>query len=157
MYSEASLHKEPSSAEEALKLAAAFPQSRDYYDKSLYVESARRVVFRNCMEKCELDDSTLPNFNKNFYYNQKEAQACISSCFNFRMQAHFGPAAATTDGLQMDLDAMKREYQRYETWHPASVKRDRFAQGFQEAEVQEIVSRIQDKSARETRGRFDFQ
>ena len=77
MYSEFSLHTTGASPEDALKLGGAFPESREHYDRSLYVESARRVVFRNCMDKCELDDSTLPNFNKNFYYNQNEARACL--------------------------------------------------------------------------------
>ena len=104
MYSETTLHTPASSAEEALKLAASFSESREHYDKSLYVESARRVVFKNCMEKCELDHESVPNFNKNFYYNMNEARACLQSCYNFRMQAHFGPMAQKTDGLQFDFD-----------------------------------------------------
>ena len=63
MYSEASLHTAGATAEDSLKMAASFPESREHYDKSLYVESARRVVFANCMEKCELDNESLPNFN----------------------------------------------------------------------------------------------
>ena len=93
MYSEASLHTAAVTPEDALRFGVAFSESRDQYDRSLYVESARRVVFRNCMEKCELDDTSLPNFNKNFHYNMDEARACLQSCYNFRMQAHFGPAA----------------------------------------------------------------
>ena len=77
LFKEASLHSVPNSAEDALKLAVAFPQSREHYDQSLYIESARRVVFKNCMEKCELDDTSLPNFNKNFYYNKEAAQVCL--------------------------------------------------------------------------------
>ena len=77
MYSEASLHTPAASPEDALRHSASFPESREHYDRSLYVESARRVVFKNCMEKCELDDESLPNFNKNFYYNMKEAQVCL--------------------------------------------------------------------------------
>eukprot|EP00354_Favella_ehrenbergii_P009964 CAMPEP_0170468220 /NCGR_PEP_ID=MMETSP0123-20130129/11482_1 /TAXON_ID=182087 /ORGANISM="Favella ehrenbergii, Strain Fehren 1" /LENGTH=69 /DNA_ID=CAMNT_0010734735 /DNA_START=1388 /DNA_END=1597 /DNA_ORIENTATION=- len=69
MYSYASLHTAAASPEDALKFGVAAPQSRDHYDKGLYVEAARRVVFKNCMEKCELDDESVPNFNKNFYYN----------------------------------------------------------------------------------------
>ena len=99
MHSEASLHSVAGSAEDALKMAAAFPESREHYDKSLYIESARRVVFANCMEKCELDNDSLPNFNMNFYYNMGEARTCLQSCFNSRMQAHFGSAALRTDGL----------------------------------------------------------
>ena len=56
MYSEVSLHTNAASAEDALKFATSAPQTRDMYDRSLYVESARRVVFKNCMEKCELDN-----------------------------------------------------------------------------------------------------
>ena len=107
MYSEASLHTIATSAEDALKIASAFPQSREHYDKSLYVESAKRVVFKNCMEKCELDNTSLPNFNKNFHYNMVEARACLESCYNFRMTAHFGTAAAETDGLQYDMDDLR--------------------------------------------------
>ena len=63
------MHSTPQTAEDALKLAVTFPFSREAYDRSLYVESARRVVFKNCMEKCELAPEKVPNFNKNFYYN----------------------------------------------------------------------------------------
>ena len=104
MYSEASLHTPAVSPEDALKFATAFPESKEHYDRSLYVESARRVVFKNCMERCELDHESLPNFNKKFYYEMSEARTCLQSCFNFRMQAHFGAAAAKTDGLQLDFD-----------------------------------------------------
>ena len=77
LFKEASLHSTPNSAEDALKLAVAFDKSREHYDQSLYIESARRVVFKNCMEKCELDDTSVPNFNKNFYYNKEAAQICL--------------------------------------------------------------------------------
>ena len=110
MYSEVSLHKEPNSAEDALKLSVAFPMSRDQYDDSLYIESARRVVFKNCMQKCELDNTSLPNFNKNFYYNMGEARACLESCFNSRMTAHFGELATKTDGLQLNMEELKHQY-----------------------------------------------
>ena len=90
MYTEATLHTTGASPEDQLKIAAAFPFARDHYDMRLYVESAKRVVFKNCMEKCELDHTTLPNFTKNFHYNMPEARECLQSCFNFRMEAHFG-------------------------------------------------------------------
>ena len=117
MYSSASLHSK-TSPEDSLKLAIMAPDTRDHYDKNMYVESARRVVFKNCMEKCELDNESLPNFNKNFYYNMGEARACLQSCFNFRMEAHFGSAAKQTDGLQLDFDRLKYDYQGYEMWFP---------------------------------------
>ena len=156
MYSEASLHTQPSSAEEALKLAASFEQSREHYDKSLYVESARRVVFKNCMDKCELDNESVPNFNKNFYYNMPEARACLQSCYNFRMQAHLGPMAAKTDGLQFDFDQLKMEYQNYERWHPAYSRSDKYEAGMKETDVQNMVQRLREKTQNESGKRFDF-
>ena len=146
MYSNASLHTAAASPEDALKFGVAFPQSREHYDKSLYVEAARRVVFKNCMEKCELDNETVPNFNKKFYYEQAEARACLQSCFNFRMMAHFGSAAKSTDGLQLDFDALKNEYQRYERWHPENGLNEKYAQGFGEDKVQDIIGRLKQKS-----------
>ena len=125
MYSEASLHTGAASAEDALKLSTCAPQTRDTYDRSLYVESARRVVFKNCMEKCELDNESLPNFNKKFYYSMDNARACLQSCFNVRMQAHFGPMAKEIDGLQFDFDSLKHEYQRYEQWLPKNANNEK--------------------------------
>ena len=155
MFSEASLHKEGASAEEALKLGAVFPLSRGQYDQNLYVESARRVVFRNCMEKCELEPTDVPNFNKNFYYNQPQASTCLTACFNHRMQAHFGKMATQVDGLQMDFDKMKAEYQRYEMWFPANQTAEKYMGGYQEDQVQGILNNLKDKTQK-ANSRFDF-
>ena len=156
MYSKASLHQPGLSAEDSLKIASAFPMSRAHYDQSLYVESARRVVFRNCMEKCELDDESLPNFNRKFYYVMDEARACLQSCYNARMQAHFGPMAQQVDGLQYDFDQLKNEYKSYERWHPKNAIVDQYARGFDEDNVKSTIQRLKEKTAKEA-GRFDFQ
>ena len=66
------LHTSGATAEDEQKFLVVFPLSRSQYDQSLHDEAAKRVVFKNCMEKCELDDEKVPNFNKAFYYNQKE-------------------------------------------------------------------------------------
>lgn len=69
------------------------------------------------MNACELDDKTLPNFNRNFYYGMPQAQACLQDCYNTRMKLHFG-SLAEKEGILMDVQAMKKEYQRYERWSP---------------------------------------
>ena len=58
------------------------------------------------------------------------------------MQAHFGPAAAKTDGLQFDFDLLKREYQGYEKWHPKSAQNEKYTSGLQESEVQAVIQRL---------------
>ncbi len=35
------------------------------------------------------------------------------------MKLHFG-SAAEKDGLLIDFEEMKKEYQRYENWHPVT-------------------------------------
>ena len=77
MLKNAELHTAGSSAEDEMKWNVVLNMSRSQYDKSLYNDAAQQVVFKNCMDKCELDDSTLKNFNENFYYNQLEAQECL--------------------------------------------------------------------------------
>ena len=130
------------------------PMSRDLYDQSLYHESARRVVFKNCMGVCELDDTTLPNFNKNFYYNQKEAQACLQDCVNTRTTAHFGETNAKKYGLLMDFAVMKKEYQNYERWNPQANINSQYMRGVEEDNINKLVGVLRQKS---TAGKYDFQ
>ena len=55
------------------------------------------------MKACELEDKDVPNFNKNFYYNQIKEQNCLVDCYNTRMKIHFG-MAAKEKGMLMDFD-----------------------------------------------------
>ena len=84
------LHSVGKSPEDSMLFTAHFGQSRDEYDRSLYLDAAKRVIFKNCMAKHELDDKIVPNFNRNFYYNQLDVQANLQECFNTRIDLHFG-------------------------------------------------------------------
>ena len=89
-----------STAEDAIKINACNPLSKDRYEASILVESARRVVFKNCLAACEVDMTRFNKFNRDFYYNMLDEQKCLQGCFNSRMVAHFGEERAlTTDGL----------------------------------------------------------
>ncbi len=105
------------SAEDQMKVNAVRLESTEVYERNLYKEAARRVVFQNCMNACELDDKKVPNFNREFYYGREDAQACLQDCYNTRMKLHFG-STAESEGLLLDFAALKREYQRYEKWSP---------------------------------------
>ena len=72
MLKNADLHSPGASAEDELKWHVVYPQSKSQYEQSLYNDAANRVVFKNCMEKCELTRATFKNFTKDFYYNQPE-------------------------------------------------------------------------------------
>ena len=104
------LHSKGASAEDSMKFLVVNPLSRDRYDASLYKEAAKRVVFKNCMESCSLTNEVVPNFNKKFYYAQNEARACLGSCFNTRMTAHFGASSVYNNDLEMNFDEMKQEF-----------------------------------------------
>ena len=153
MYANADLHGKGASAEDSMKWQVISPLSKDRYDQSLYQEAARRVVFRNCMSKCELDDEKLPNFNKNFWYNMPEAQACLSDCVNTRMVLHFGCDNARKYDLMMDFDEMRNEFRNYEKWLPQQRIRDQYAKGLEEEKVEQLIGKL---AAKSTRGRFDF-
>ena len=62
------LYSTGTSAEDQMKINAIRHESEEVYQKNLYKEAARRVVFQNCMNTCELDKKSLPNFNRQFYY-----------------------------------------------------------------------------------------
>ena len=104
------LHSKGASAEDSMKFNVVFPLSRDRYDATLYKEAAKRVVFSNCMEACELDDEQLPNFNKKFYYTMYEAQKCLQTCYNDRMTAHFGATGAAQNNVLYDFAEMKQDF-----------------------------------------------
>lgn len=57
-------------AEDQMRINVVRQESTELYEKNLYKEAARRVLFSNCMNACEIDPKSIPNFNKNFYYNQ---------------------------------------------------------------------------------------
>ena len=107
------------SAEDQMKINAIKHQGPELTDKMMYQEAARRVVFANCMGECNLDDKSLPNFNKHFYYNMQYSQNCLQDCYNTRMNIHFGPTVVKNEGLMIDFAMLKKEYNRYERWNPA--------------------------------------
>ena len=150
------LHTAGASAEDEQKFNVIMPLSRSQYNKSLETEAARRVVFANCMTKCELDHEKVPNFNKRFYYNQTEDQACLQTCFNTRVEAHFGKKECEERALFMDFAAMKKEYQGYEMWNPHNRIAKQYERGFEEPKIKSMMSNLKEKSM--NRGsKFDFQ
>ena len=62
------------------------------------------------MEKLEVTDEELPNFNSNFYYNKPELQQNLQECINTRMELHFGHENAVKNNLYVDFKAMKSEF-----------------------------------------------
>ena len=70
------------------------------------------------MTALELDDKKLPNFNRNFYYNQVDTQVQLQECYNTRINLHFGTENAKKHQMHMNFKEMFREYQNYEAWHP---------------------------------------
>lgn len=56
-------------AEDQMKINVCRAESQEVHEKNMYKEAAKRVVFSNCMASCEIDPESIPNFNRNFYYN----------------------------------------------------------------------------------------
>jgi len=145
------------SAEDQMKINAIRHESTELYEKNLYKEAARRVVFANCMTTCELDNKQVPNFNRNFYYGMPAAQSCLQDCFNTRMSLHFGASQAKQEGLVLDFASLKEEYQRYERWNPKLRTLKEYASGNSAEQVDAITQRLLQKSKAQRDGKFEFQ
>ena len=119
-----------------MKFSVKFTMARDLYDRNIYIEAAKRVVFRNCMNQLELDDKSLPNFNRDFYYNKEELKQSLDLCYNSRMAAHFGvDNALQRQGIAMNFEHMMREYQEYEYMHPMKKHLDPYLKGKDEEDI----------------------
>ncbi len=64
------IYAENSSAEDSMRIAGVRYDSQDMVDKKMYYDCAKRTVFSNCMNSCDIAPEAIPNFNANFYYNQ---------------------------------------------------------------------------------------
>ena len=85
-----SLYASTFNENEQMRIGALRWNTQDKHEKAMYNDAAKRVVFWNCMEKCELTSAEVPNFNANFYYNQLSEQKALTTCFNSKMMLHFG-------------------------------------------------------------------
>ncbi len=150
------LYNTGTSAEDQMKQNSVRQESEEVYQKNLYREAARRVVFANCMNSCELDAKQIPNFNRDFYYNQTEAQSCLQDCYNTRIKLHFG-SVAEKEGLLMDFQKMKREFQRYEKWSPEQRNFKEFAKTHTDEYVDSIAQSLIKKTQNTRFGKYDFQ
>jgi hypothetical protein len=150
------LYSTGTSAEDQMKINTIRLESEEIYQKNLYKEAARRVVFSNCMSACELDNKQVPNFNREFYYGQPQAQACLSNCFNTRMNLHFGATTVEREGLGLNFDEMKKEYQRYENWHPLTRQIKGMSNEVSNDYVSSVAQSLIEKT-KQSKGKFDFQ
>ena len=150
------LYSTGTSAEDQMRINAIRYESEEVYQRNLYIEAATRVVFSNCMNTCELDKKSLPNFNRNFYYGMPQAQACLQDCYNTRMKLHFGASTAEKDGLLLDFQAMRKEYQRYENWQPTARLVKDMSTDAPHDYVESMTQRLLEKS-KASKGKFDFQ
>ena len=133
-------------AEDQMKINVVRHESQEVYEKNLYKEAARRVVFSNCMTACDLDDKKVPHFNRTFYYGQPGAQSCLQECYNTRMSLHFGATAVEREGLKLDFAALRQEYQRYENWNPQLRMLKESSGSNSQAAVQAITQQLLEKS-----------
>lgn len=67
------------------------------------------------------------------------------------MKLHFG-STAEKEGMLIDFEEMKKEYQRYENWHPLTRMYKEKAQ----SQMQSVTSSLIEKTKKEARGKFDF-
>ena len=71
------LYGVPYSQEQAFRISGQRVNTQEQHEREMYKDAARRTVFHSCMDHCEIPQEDIPNFNANFYYNQKSEQQCL--------------------------------------------------------------------------------
>ena len=62
------------------------------------------------------------------------------------MMLHFGDTTAKEQNLYMDLDRMKVEYKRMESWNPNVKVYRPYLKGYDEEKVNSIADRLMEKT-----------
>ena len=83
------------------------------------------------MTQCDLTDEQVPNFNRNFYYNQTTEAKCLNTCFNSKMLLHFGEQTAREQDLFWNLDGSKKAFQRLELMNPNRKMFKEYEKGYE--------------------------
>ena len=133
---------------EQLKISGVRLNSQDEHEKGMYHEAAKRVVFWRCMEHCEIDPTSMPNFNGKFYYTMHKEQNCLQTCFNAKMLLHFGATTCKEQNLFMDFERMKKEYQAMENWNPHYKHAKKYMNGYDEEKVQSMTQTLLERTKR---------
>jgi len=71
------------------------------------------------------------------------------------MKLHFG-STAEKEGMLLDFGELKKEYQRYENWHPLTRMYKEKAQANTNEFVQTVTASLIDKTKTEARSKFQF-
>ena len=71
------------------------------------------------------------------------------------MKLHFG-STAEKEGMILDFNALKKEYQRYENWHPLTRMYKEKAEANTNEYVQSVTANLLEKSKKEAMGKFQF-
>ena len=62
-------------------------------------------------------------------------QKNLQTCFNTKMDLHFGKTTAEKEGLYLDFKELKLQYQEYEKWNPMHKHLKEFEKGYEESYV----------------------
>ena len=104
------LYGQPASAEDAFRISAVRMESQERHEKAMLHDAAKRVVWANCMTSCDIAPEQIKNFDSNFYYNQLKEQEMLQTCFNDKMEMHFGREYAEKEDLFINFKTMKAQF-----------------------------------------------
>ena len=136
----------PETHDAGLRVSGLRATTNEEHSHEMFKDAARRVVFYNCMDHCEIPHESISNFNSTFYYSMHKEQACLQSCNNAKMLLHFGEEQAKKDSLLIDFKLMKREYQAMENWNPNMKVLKPYAKGYAEEKVESLTQQLLHKT-----------
>uniref|UniRef100_A0A7S3IZQ7 Uncharacterized protein n=1 Tax=Strombidium inclinatum TaxID=197538 RepID=A0A7S3IZQ7_9SPIT len=137
----------PASAEGMLKVNGVRAYAQPQHEKKMLHEAARRIIFKKCFgPKCGLEKEELPVFDFKFYHEMDEAQECLESCYNARMENVFGDEYSSQNNLYMNMTEMKAAFTRFSHANPDKAIVDHYMAGMQEDKVDTLTASLINKS-----------
>ena len=100
------------------------------------------------MSSCDIAPEQIPNFNSHFYYNQLREQEALQTCYNDKMEMHFGREYAEKEDLFIDFKSKKAEFQDMQKWNPHYKTLKNYEKGHDADYVQSMTEMLLAKTKR---------
>ncbi|CAI2380409.1 unnamed protein product [Moneuplotes crassus] len=143
-------------ADPAVNVRVIRPYNKRQYDTLLKVEATKRVLWKKCLNFCDLDRSEVKYFNKAFYTDKEEEGKCAFTCFNDRVIAHLGEDTAKEYDLLYNWDKMRAEYDKLRAINPNTKLELMLEKTKTEEEQQRMFEKLERQGKMFKSNRFDF-
>mmetsp|Transcript_1799 Transcript_1799/g.1993 ORF Transcript_1799/g.1993 Transcript_1799/m.1993 type:complete len:158 (+) Transcript_1799:24-497(+) len=142
--------------EKAMEVKIIRPYTRVEYDQLLRRQATKTVLWKKCLNFCDLDRNEVEYFNKAFYTEKKEEGQCAFTCFNDRIIAHLGKEEAYKHDMLYNWDNMTQAYQNLREINPVNKKQQFFDKTKSEEDQERMLAKLERQAKKMKTDKFDF-